>query len=70
MVRRFWRFGQTKEVTINVVLSDGQKRVMDTLLYKKSKALEFDKIINNSIKVKVDLSRKEFNKQIIKPNFL
>jgi len=69
-IRRFWRFGQTKDVTVNLVLSDGQKRVIDTLLYKTNKAIEFNKLIQSNINGTVDLSKKEFNKEIIKPNFI
>jgi hypothetical protein len=68
-IRRFWRFGQTKDVTVDLVLSDGQKRVIDTLLYKTNKAVEFNKLIQSNINGVVDLSKKEFTKQIIKPKF-
>jgi hypothetical protein len=69
-IRRFWRFGQTKDVTVDLVLSDGQKRVIDTLLYKTNKAIEFNKLIQSNINGLVDLSKKEFTKEIIKPKFL
>ena len=62
-IRRFWRFGQTKDVTVDLVLSDGQKRVIDTLLYKTNKAIEFNKLIQSNINGVVDLSKKEFTKQ-------
>lgn len=68
-IRRFWRFGQTKDVTVDLVLSDGQKRVIDTLLYKTNKAIEFNKLIQSNINGIVDLSKKEFTKEIIKPKF-
>jgi|TARA_R110000796_G_scaffold48652_2_gene116605 hypothetical protein len=68
-IRRFWRFGQTKKVTVDLVLSDGQKRVIDTLLYKTNKAIEFNKLIQNNINGLVNLSTKEFTKKIIKPKF-
>ncbi len=69
-IRRFWRFGQTKDVTVDLVLSDGQKRVIDTLLYKTNKAIEFNKLIQSNINGLVDLSKKKFTKEIIKPKFL
>ena len=69
-IRRFWRFGQTKEVTIDLVLSDGQKRVIDTLLYKAEKAKTFNDLIQKNVNGLVDLSKKEFTKTITKPNFL
>ncbi len=39
-VRRFWRFGQTKDVTIDLVISEGQTRVMKALQEKTQKAQE------------------------------
>jgi hypothetical protein len=69
-IRRFWRFGQKNDVNVDLVLSDGQKRVIDTLLYKTKKAKEFNKLIQTNINGVVDLSTKEFNKEIIKPNFI
>ncbi len=68
-IRRFWRFGQKKEVTVDLVLSDGQKRVMDTLAYKTNKAIEFTKAIQTNINGVVDLSMKQFTKEILTPKF-
>jgi hypothetical protein len=69
-IRRFWRFGQKNDVTVDLVLSDGQKRVIDTLLYKTNKAIEFNKLIQSNVNGLVDLSKKEFTKEIIKPTFI
>jgi len=69
-IRRFWRFGQTKKVTVNLVLSDGQKRVIDTLLYKKNKAIQFNSLIQSNVNGIVDLTKKEFIHEIIKPKFI
>lgn len=70
LVRRFWRFGQKSDVHIDLVLSDGQKRVLDTLLYKTKKAKEFNEMILKDSKISIDLDNKQFNKQIVKPKFL
>jgi hypothetical protein len=51
------------------VLSDGQKRVLDTLEYKTNKAKEFNELIQKNVKGSVNLSKAEFNQQIIKPKF-
>ena len=69
-IRRFWRFGQLNDVTVDLVLSDGQKRVLDTLDYKKEKAKAFNELIQTNINEKVDLSTKGFNQNINSPNFL
>ena len=39
-VRRFWRFGQKSDVTIDLVISEGQTRVMEALQQKTQKAIE------------------------------
>lgn len=68
-IRRFWRFGQKKEVNVDLIYSDGQQRVIDGLLAKTDKANKlFDKL-NSSIN-QFEYSKKEFNKEIIKPSFL
>jgi superfamily II DNA or RNA helicase len=68
-IRRFWRFGQKNDVTIDMVISDGQTRVIEALQQKTKKAIELHenltKNVNNSFVNKV----KEFNKEIIKPKF-
>lgn len=69
-IRRFWRFGQTKEVIADRVLSDGQKRVIDALDIKTEKAIELFDQLNTTLNKKVDLKQKEFSQQIIKPKFL
>jgi len=69
-IRRFWRFGQKNDVTVELILSDGQKRVLDTLDYKAGKAKIFSELIQTNVNKEVDLSTKEFNKEVIKPNFL
>lgn len=69
-IRRFWRFGQKKNVTVDLVYSDGQKRVLDSLLAKTRKANELFNKLNYNINKKYDVVKKEFNKKIILPNFI
>jgi SNF2 family DNA or RNA helicase len=69
-VRRFWRFGQTKPVTVDLIVSDGQKRVIETLLYKTQKAKDFTETINKAVNQQIDLSVKPFDNEIQKPLFL
>jgi hypothetical protein len=69
-IRRFWRFGQKRDVLIDLIISDGQKRVIDTLLYKTQKAKEFTETINKAVNQQIDLSAKPFNETITKPLFL
>jgi len=69
-IRRFWRFGQKNEVIVDMVHSDGQKRVIDALLLKTKKANELFSKLNNNLHKDFKIEEKDFNKQVIKPNFL
>jgi len=69
-IRRFWRFGQKKEVIVDLVYSDGQKRVLDSLLAKTKKADELFTKLNYNINKKFEPTIKKFDKKIILPNFI
>lgn len=69
-IRRFWRFGQKREVIVDLVYSDGQKRVLDSLMAKAEKANElFDKL-NTNINRNYQVKQALFDKEIELPNFL
>jgi len=68
-VRRFWRFGQTKDVTIEVVVSDGQTRVIEALQQKTDKAIQLYKNLTENVNRQFTITHKEFNKEVIKPKF-
>ena len=70
-IRRLWRFGQKNTVTVDLVLSDGQSRVIKALQEKTAKAQKlYENLVNN---VNKDY-REEFKKldiqTIEKPMFL
>jgi len=68
-IRRFWRFGQLNEVTCDMVISDGQERVLMALEEKTQKAISlYENLVKNTNSV-YEHQQKEFNKQIIKPRF-
>lgn len=69
-IRRFWRFGQKKPVTVDVVYSDGQKRVLDSLLAKSDKANELFSKLNSSINQSFEIKKTPFEKQVSLPSFL
>lgn len=69
-IRRFWRFGQKKDVTIDLVVSDGQTRVLEALQQKTQKAIELHENLTKNVNSVFIHKTKEFNKEIIKPNFL
>jgi hypothetical protein len=68
-IRRFWRFGQKSNVTIDMVISDGQTRVIETLAQKTKKAIELHKNLTENVNSNFTHKTKEFNKEIIKPKF-
>jgi SNF2 family DNA or RNA helicase len=69
-IRRFWRFGQKSDVTIDMVISDGQTRVIEALQQKTEKAISLHKNLTENVNRSFNHSTKEFNKQIITPNFI
>lgn len=69
-IRRFWRFGQTREVIVDLVFSDGQKRVLDSLLAKTEKANELFSKLNTNINQNFEIKKSPFNKSIELPKFL
>lgn len=68
-IRRFWRFGQTKPVTVDLVISDGQKRVIDALKQKTQKADQLYTNLTESVNSAFIENNKEFNQEIIKPSW-
>jgi len=68
-LRRFWRFGQKNEVVVDLVYSDGQKRIIDALQLKTQKAVELFENIKNNVNRDFSISKKEFNQKIILPKF-
>lgn len=69
-IRRFWRFGQKRDVVVDLVYSDGQQRVLDSLLVKTEKANELFSKLNASINSEFNDNIARFNTKIQLPNFL
>jgi len=69
-IRRFWRFGQTKEVNIDIVTSDGQERVIEAIQQKTKKARELYENLVKNVNSEFTHEYKEFNKKIKLPSFL
>lgn len=69
-IRRFWRFGQTKPVTVDLILSDGQTRIIDSLLIKQQKANEMFTHLINSTNKDFTTSQKQFDKEIKLPSWV
>ena len=69
-IRRFWRFGQKSEVTCDMVISEGQERVMEALEQKTQKAIELYTNLVQSANQDFTHSTKEFNQTVQLPEFL
>jgi len=69
-IRRFWRFGQTKDVTIDMVISDGQGRVIKALEQKTQKAIELYENLTKNVNQTFTENKKQFNQEVITPKFL
>lgn len=69
-IRRFWRFGQKREVTCDMVISEGQERVLEALEQKTNKAI--DLYANLVANANQDFSHvtKDFNQTVRLPEFL
>jgi len=68
--RRFWRFGQKNDVTVNLVISDGQTRVIEALKQKTEKAKELYKNLVDNVNGSFNKKTKEFNKKVELPKFI
>ena len=69
-IRRFWRFGQKKDVIIDMVISDGQTSVLESLKKKTEKAIQLHKNLTDNVNGSFKNTIKEFDKDIIKPKFI
>jgi ERCC4-related helicase len=69
-IRRFWRFGQQNDVTIDMVISDGQTRVIEALQQKTQKAIDLYENLTKNVNQSFENKIKEFKKDIIKPSFI
>jgi hypothetical protein len=69
-IRRFWRFGQKNDVVCDMVISDGQTRVIEALQQKTEKAIELYENLTKNVNSNFEHKVKEFNKEIQTPNFI
>jgi len=69
-LRRFWRFGQKREVTIDMVVSDGQEGVLESLQTKTQKAIDLHQNLTNEVNTAFNHITKEFNKEVTLPKFI
>jgi hypothetical protein len=70
MIRRFYRFGQTRPVFVDRVYSDGQIRIIQALEVKAEKADRLFSKLNENLNKSFEIQTKGFDKQIQLPSFL
>jgi len=69
-IRRFWRFGQKSEVVCDMVISEGQERVIEALEQKTQKAIELYGNLVAAANRDFTFKTKEFNKTVQLPEFI
>jgi hypothetical protein len=68
-IRRFWRFGRKEEVIADIVHTDGQKRIIDSMEAKMYKANKLFNKLNTTLNSNYQIKQREFNQDILKPIF-
>ncbi|MES2942971.1 MAG: DEAD/DEAH box helicase [Pseudomonadota bacterium] len=69
-IRRFWRFGQKHEVTCDMVISEGQERVLTALEQKTQKAIALYENLVSAANQEFSHSTREFKNMGKLPSFL
>jgi hypothetical protein len=69
-IRRFWRFGQKRDVTCEMVISEGQERVMEALQQKTQKAIELYENLVKNANQDFSIITKEFDKNVKLPGWM
>lgn len=69
-IRRFWRFGQKNEVVIDMVISEGQTRVLQAIDEKTKKAIELYENLTKAVNKPYHHHVKQFNQTANLPKFL
>lgn len=69
-IRRFWRFGQKRDVYVDLILSDGQTKIMQSLQVKKDKANQMFSNLTANANQSFEITMKGFDKPATLPTFL
>lgn len=69
-IRRFWRFGQKSPVTCDMVISEGQGRVLEALEQKTAKAIALYESLVKAANQDFTNKAKEFSQSVIIPGFM
>ena len=70
VIRRCWRFGQKNPVTVDIITTEGESRIINNLQRKSKQADEmFERLISEMNHV-LNINRmEEYSQKIILPNF-
>jgi len=60
-VRRCWRFGQKRPVTVDIILTEGERRIMQNLHRKRGQAEQMFGSLVAEMNHSLDIQRKEYN---------
>ena len=60
-VRRCWRFGQKNPVTVDIILTEGERRIMENLHRKRLQAEQMFGNLVAEMNHSLDIQRKEYN---------
>ena len=69
-IRRFWRFGQKQSVTCDMVISEGQERVIEALKQKTEKAITLYGNLVQAANKPFNFHTKPFNQSTKLPEFM
>lgn len=69
MIKRFHRYGQQREVFADIVHSDGQQRVIDSLIAKAKKADNLYSKLNSNLNSTFNIDKKLFNQPVKLPTW-
>ena len=69
-IRRFWRFGQKQPVTCDMVISEGQERVIEALKQKTEKAITLYGNLVQAANKPFNFHTKPFNQSTKLPEFM
>jgi hypothetical protein len=60
-VRRCWRFGQKRPVTVDIVLTEGERRIMENLARKRQQAEQMFSNLVAEMNHSLSIERKQYN---------
>lgn len=69
-IRRFWRFGQKKPVTVDLVFSESMQKIIESLTVKAQKASDLFEKLNQHLHSSFDTGTKTSIKKIKLPGFI